>query len=71
MFALAQDEPIIAAAVAQFSPVLLESDLISILAAGQQSVIRAIVSRPILGAVLIKQLIELMQSGNRFGIDLR
>ncbi len=59
MFALAQDEPIIAAAVAQFSPVLLESDLMSIMGAGEQSVIRAIVSRPTLGAVLIKQLIEL------------
>ena len=35
MFALAQDEPIIAAAVAQFSPVLLESDLMSIMASGR------------------------------------
>ncbi len=45
MFALAQDEAIIAAAVVQFSPVLLDSDLVALARKGSERIAEAILSR--------------------------
>lgn len=49
MFALAQDESIIGAAIVQFSPVLLDSDLIALLNKGDDRIAEAIVSRSQIG----------------------
>lgn len=49
MFALAQDEPIIAAAVVQFSPVLLDSDLVALARKGTDKIAEAILARPNIG----------------------
>ncbi|MCZ4272796.1 DUF2336 domain-containing protein [Maritalea porphyrae] len=58
MFALAQDESIIAAAVVQFSPVLLDSDLVALSRKGSKKIAEAILSRPQVGVNVCKVLAQ-------------
>ncbi|MGJ8527744.1 DUF2336 domain-containing protein [Maritalea sp.] len=56
MFALAQDEPIIAAAVVQFSPVLLDGDLVALISKDAVRVAEAILARANVGEKLCNAL---------------
>lgn len=58
MFALAQDEAIIAAAVVQFSPVLLDSDLVALARKGSDRIAEAILSRKQVGINVCRILAE-------------
>lgn len=57
MFALAQDAPIIARAVAQYSPVLLEADLLALLRSGDPQMRLTIINRANLTARLAEALV--------------
>jgi uncharacterized protein (DUF2336 family) len=59
MFALAQDEPIIAAAVAQFSPVLLDNDLMALIGREDLTICRAIIDRAVVSQNICTRLIGL------------
>ena len=56
MFALAQDEPIIASAVVQFSPVLLDGDLVALISKDAVRVAQAILARANVGVKLCRAL---------------
>ncbi len=57
MFALAQDAPIIARAVAQYSPVLLEADLLTLLRSGDPQMRLTIIDRANVSARLAQALV--------------
>jgi len=54
-----QDAPIIARAVAQYSPVLLEADLVAALDPADEALLQAVAARPSLGAVTAEALLRL------------
>lgn len=58
MLALLQDAPIIARAVAQFSPVLLDADLVPLTVDADVSVVRAIAARSQLGRLTAEAIIR-------------
>jgi uncharacterized protein (DUF2336 family) len=67
MFALAQDDPIIATAVVQYSPVLQEADLNVLIKAGDEPVLLSIACRKTLSPKLV---VALLAKQNR-AVDLR
>jgi uncharacterized protein (DUF2336 family) len=59
MLALAQDAPVISRAVVQFSPVLLDADLIGILRSGDPSMLCVMTARPALSLRVARALLAL------------
>lgn len=59
MLALAQDAPVISRAVVQFSPVLLDTDLIGIVRSGEPDMLAVITMRPKLSARVAHALLRL------------
>ncbi len=58
MLALLQDSPVVARAVAQYSPVLLESDLNPLIPTADEHMLDAIVARPVLAPSTVSALLE-------------
>lgn len=58
IIALLQDAPIISRAIAQYSPVLLDTDLLSALLGGDEPMQLAIASRKTLSAALVRALVQ-------------